>query len=191
MEIKGAEATVTLEDGKAIKKREAKDYRHPDLDERIRKDRNRKEVRNIERAQKYGVKAPEVIEEGDYSIEMDEIEGRMLKEILPENIAPLKDMGENVARLHSSEGVHGDLTTSNAIWDGENVFLIDFGLADTTSRTEDRAVDLHLFKQVLQSSHTEVADKAWQKFLEGYSWFEESEEVLKHLEKVEKRGRYK
>ena len=191
MEVRGAEALVEISDGRVVKKRQSKNYRHPELDTRIRKDRNRREARNLKRARKYGVNVPEVVEEEEYSIEMREIDGRTVKEILPDNLEPLKNLGENVARLHSSEAVHGDLTTSNALWNGEKVFLVDFGLSDTTSRTEDRAVDLHLFKQVLESSHTEVAEAAWKTFIEGYSGFKESDKVLEHLEEVEKRGRYK
>lgn len=191
MEVRGAEAVVKITGDKVSKHRQSKDYRHPDLDKRIREDRNRREARNLKRAHKYGVNVPKLIEEKEYTIEIEKIEGNTLKEALPENIESAKDIGENVGKLHSSETIHGDLTTSNAIWTGDKVFLIDFGLSDTTSRTEDMAVDIHLFKQVLESSHSEIAENAWNKFVEGYSSFENSEKVLNHLEKVEKRGRYK
>ncbi|MFT4868365.1 MAG: TP53 regulating kinase-like protein [Candidatus Nanohaloarchaea archaeon] len=102
----------------------------------------------------------------------------------------MKELGENVALLHSIDIIHGDLTTSNAIAD-EEIYLIDFGLSFRSQRIEDRAVDIHLLKQVLESSHPEVSKEAWQNFLKGYSEYEDSEKVLEQLEEVEQRGRYK
>jgi len=103
----------------------------------------------------------------------------------------MKSYGTNIAYLHSTEIIHGDLTTSNAMVSNGELYVIDFGLSFRSQRLEDKAVDIHLLKQVLNSSHPEVAERAWQKFVEGYSEYEKSDEVLEQLEDVEKRGRYK
>jgi tRNA A-37 threonylcarbamoyl transferase component Bud32 len=51
-------------------------------------------------------------------------------------------------------------------------------------------VDIHLLKQVLNSSHPAVVEEAWNRFLDGYRP-ENRDEILEQLEEVEKRGRYK
>ena len=42
--------------------------------------------------------------------------------------------------MHSCDVVHGDLTTSNAMWDTEarRVVLIDFGLSTVSALAEDK-----------------------------------------------------
>lgn len=189
MRQKGAEATVETVNGKVLKKREPKKYRHRELDNKIREERTETEVKLMKEAIKYGVNAPRPEKISEAEIEMEEIDGRPLKEVIEERPELLKEMGENVAKLHSSDIIHGDLTTSNALVE-EKVFLIDFGLSFRSQRVEDRAVDIHLLKQVLNSSHPKVAEEAWNSFLEGYRP-EDREEVLEQLEEVEKRGRYK
>jgi Kae1-associated kinase Bud32 len=103
----------------------------------------------------------------------------------------MKSYGQNIGYLHSTEIIHGDLTTSNAMVSDDKLFVIDFGLSYRSQRVEDKAVDIHLLKQVLNSSHPDVADEAWEKFVEGYSDYDRSDEVLQQLKDVEKRGRYK
>ena len=103
----------------------------------------------------------------------------------------MNNYGQNIAYLHSADIIHGDLTTSNAMTlDGE-IYIIDFGLSFRSQRSEDKAVDIHLLKQVLNSSHPEVAKKAWRNFIDGYTEYEKSDEVLEQLKDVEERGRYK
>ncbi|MFB6114840.1 MAG: KEOPS complex kinase/ATPase Bud32 [Candidatus Nanohalobium sp.] len=189
MKQKGAEATVTAEDGKVIKEREPKKYRHRDLDTKIREERTETEVKLMEEAIRYGVNAPEPEKIGNTTLEMEKIEGRPLKEVVEDRPEIMEQYGENVAKMHSADIIHGDLTTSNAIVD-EGLYIIDFGLSFRSDRVEDKAVDIHLLKQVLNSSHPEVADKAWESFLEGYRP-ENREDVLEQLKEVEKRGRYK
>ncbi|MFB6180992.1 MAG: KEOPS complex kinase/ATPase Bud32 [Candidatus Nanohalobium sp.] len=187
----GAEATVEIGDEKVLKKRKPKKYRHPELDQKIREERTETEKELIQKASKYGVNTPKIRKENISTLEMEKIEGESLKKVAGSEKEVFEKMGENVARLHSTGIIHGDLTTSNALISGEKVFLLDFGLSFQSDRTEDKAVDIHLLKQVLESSHPEVAEKAWENFLKGYKDLEESEEVLKQLEEVEKRGRYK
>lgn len=189
MKEKGAEATVESSDGRVLKKRNPKKYRHEKLDQKIREERTETEVKLIQEAIKYGVKAPEAEKKDESTIEMEEIDGRPLKEVLEDRPELMKAYGENVSNLHSADVIHGDLTTSNALV-SEEVFLIDFGLSFRSERVEDKAVDIHLLKQVLNSSHPRAKDEAWENFLEGYDP-EDREEILEQLKEVEQRGRYK
>jgi len=103
----------------------------------------------------------------------------------------VKEIGEKIAVLHNNNIIHGDLTTSNMIFNKE-VFFIDFGLSFFSHKIEDKAVDLHLLKQALESKHYKIWEKAFKIVLESYKKkAENSDEILKRLEKVEKRGRYK
>ena len=71
------------------------------------------------------------------------------------------------------------------------VYFIDFGLSFSSSKIEDKAVDLHLLRQALESKHFKHWHILFQEVLKGYEQVSEAEKVLKQLEKVEKRGRYK
>jgi len=188
--LKGAEATVKIREDRVVKIREPKKYRHPDIDAKIIEERTESEKRIIEDAIKHGVNAPETEKTDENILEMEKIEGSTLKEVLDNNTKEMEEVGRNVAYLHSANIIHGDLTTSNIILDDE-VYIIDFGLSFRSERAEDKAVDIHLLKQVLNSSHPEGAEEAWKHFLKGYKEYEESGEVLSQLEEVEKRGRYK
>ena len=89
---------------------------------------------------------------------MQNLEGKRLKEIFLEDGIALKkklakDVGMMVAKLHSAGIVHGDLTTSNFIFNNNKLFLIDFGLASQSTKQEDMGVDLKLIKEVLNSAH--------------------------------------
>jgi len=188
---KGAEATVEIKEDRVVKKREPKNYRNEKLDNRLRTERTEQEQKLVEKAIQYNVNAPETEKVDESTLEQQKIEGTVLKEKVVENPSLLEQLGENVAYLHSADIIHGDLTTSNAIFSNGEIFVIDFGLSFQSQRKEDRAVDIHLLKQVLNSSNPETAEEAWQSFLEGYKEYESSEEVLEQLEEVEQRGRYK
>ena len=102
----------------------------------------------------------------------------------------MKLLGEQVSKLHSHDLIHGDLTTSNVILSGDEVFIIDFGLGFVSKKIEDKAVDLHLLKQALEAKHFENWSELFDNFLQKYE-FNESGEVIERLDVVEKRGRYK
>ena len=71
------------------------------------------------------------------------------------------------------------------------VYFIDFGLGFHSSKIEDKAVDLHLIKEALEAKHPSIYEKAFQAVLKGYNSSANCNKVLKQLEAVEKRGRYK
>ncbi|MFQ3308155.1 MAG: Kae1-associated kinase Bud32 [Candidatus Nanohaloarchaea archaeon] len=188
MTIRGAEAVIEFTDSEAVKKREKKKYRHPELDSKLREERTEREVRLLKRAHKYNVSVPEVLKISKDSFKMEKVEGEKLRDNPKEEY--FRKMGEEVAGLHEIDVIHGDLTTSNVMVNAE-LKIIDFGLAFQSDRVEDRAVDIHLLKQVLESSHSEKAEKLWNAFLEGYKKSDEIDDVLERLEEVEQRGRYK
>jgi TP53 regulating kinase-like protein len=89
--------------------------------------------------------------------------------------------------------MHGDLTTSNFIQTKQNLFLIDFGLANRTEKPDDHAVDLRLFKEILNSAHANVMEKSWKNFVLGYEksvGAKHCKKILQLVAVIESRGRY-
>jgi Kae1-associated kinase Bud32 len=189
MSKQGAEAWISFEGGEVSKQRREKEYRHPELDERLREERTETEIRLMKDARHHGVPVPEILEEDSTGFRMEEVDGEMMKDVLDPEL--FRSLGENVAILHSIDVIHGDLTTSNVMVENSEIRIIDFGLAFRSQRIEDRAVDIYLLKQVLESSHPVHADSCWEKFLDGYRDYEKSGKVLERFEEVKERGRYK
>lgn len=204
---RGAEAVIILKDNKIIKKRVKKSYRIDKIDEKIRKLRTRSEAKMIEKASKL-IPIPKVIQvnEKTKEITLEFIQGKKLSENLSNFSNKLQKeicnkIGINVSKIHDSNLIHGDLTTSNMIYVENNnlnkklidfqVYFIDFGLGFFSSKIEDKAVDLHLLKEALEAKHFENKEKLFNSILEGYSISKESAKVLEQLKKVESRGRYK
>ncbi len=78
--------------------------------------------------------------------------------------------------------------------DGNNIFriyFIDFGLGFISRKVEDKAVDLHLFKEALEARHFKHWEILFEEFVKGYKRCSDSKKILEQLRKVEKRGRYK
>ncbi len=69
--------------------------------------------------------------------------------------------------------------------------FIDYGLSLFSIRLEDKAVDIHLFKQALESKHHKIFNEAYKLFLEGYNTSKNSKHILERLVNVESRGRNK
>lgn len=198
----GAEAIIQLEGDKVIKERIVKGYRHPILDEQIRKSRTKKESKILIKAKEAGVNVPKVlnadkkrIPKDKFNLEIEYIQGDKLSEELnsyekEKQFKIMEKLGKQVAILHEKDIIHGDLTTSNVIFSESKIFIIDFGLGFISKRHEDKAVDLHLIKQALEAKHWQNWEDLFEHFSEGYKW-EKSEEVLEQLKKVEARGRYR
>ncbi len=182
----GAEAEITLENGFILKKRIVKKYREPQLDLRIRRERNKKEARLLVKASQK-VNVPKIIDTSEFSIKMEFIKGIKLKD--KENLKGLeKRMGEQIGLLHSLKIFHGDLTTSNILLKKDEIYLIDFGLADR-GKIEDFATDLKVLFECVKASHTGFSETS---FFEGYSkQMLEHNQVFTRLKKVYERGRYR
>ncbi len=190
----GAEAVLTKENGILTKERIAKGYRIRQIDEKIRKSRTRSEANLMRAARRAGINVPAVVDESEFSLRMEYIDGNRVKGLLDNrNYTRIcQGMGESIAKLHERNIIHGDLTTSNMILEGNRIFLIDFGLGFQSNRIEDKATDLHLLKEALESTHFDIAEKAWNMILKVYGReYAEGEKVIKALSKIEKRGRYK
>jgi TP53 regulating kinase-like protein len=190
----GAEAILIKENDSLVKDRIKKGYRNELLDKNLRKRRTKHESKIIEKASKI-IPTPKILKTSEFQIEMSFLEGKKLSELLditkkPEQIEICKQIGKNISKLHENDIIHGDLTTSNMIWHNKKLYFIDFGLSFHSSRIEDKAVDLHLLKQALESKHFKDYEFLLKNCLEHYKW-KDSEKVLKQLEKVESRGRYK
>jgi TP53 regulating kinase and related kinases len=194
----GAEAVISLENDKVLKERVAKGYRIKVLDEKLRKGRTKSEKKLLSKALEIeGVNVPSVFNlkdsEKNFKIEEAFVEGDRLSEKLSsysgeKQFEVLEKIGGMILKLHGEDIIHGDLTTSNIILknDGE-VYLIDFGLGFISRKIEDKAVDLHLFKQALEAKHFQNWEKLLASFFKGYR----AEDVIERLKKVEARGRYK
>lgn len=193
----GAEATVYLDgsSGKDVidKERSKKNYRHEDIDSVLRRSRTRKESKILKALESSGF-VPKLLEQKDHNVVMEYINGVQLKHVLDKKPELAVLIGKNLAYMHDRNLIHGDLTTSNMILVGkgksQKLFFIDFGLSYNSTRVEDKAVDIHLFKQALESKHFRVNDKAYKYFLQGYIP-KEKKDILTRLAVVEQRGRYK
>ena len=194
----GAEAVVYSEAGRIAKQRQPKKYRIKELDDRLRLHRMRREMKVMEALQQLGVPVPKIIDADEKiaTITMQLIDGKKVRDILNgSNYGTIAaDIGKSIGTMHSNNIVHGDLTTSNMISDmGGKIHFIDFGFGLFSDKDEDKAVDLHLFRQALDSSHHKIAAAAFEVAIKSYKEANKSgwKEVLKRLEKVDARGRNK
>ena len=75
----GAEAKIYLDKGKVIKERIKKDYREEELDIFLRKTRTKKEAKLLSDVKRLGLKVPIVYNVEKFSIDMEFIDGIILK----------------------------------------------------------------------------------------------------------------
>jgi len=197
MKIQGAEALLTITKIKTKKERVKKGYRLPTLDNKIRKQRTRSETRILERTNKI-IPTPKIFlkDESNFIIEMETIPGLKLSNhlnSLKNRIKIAHKIGEQVAKLHDNNIIHGDLTTSNMILSNKDkkIYFIDFGLSFISNKIEDKAVDLHLLRQALEAKHFIHLHDLFTAVKKGYEKSKNYGEVFKRFEKVERRGRYK
>ena len=197
---KGAEADVyltTWNTKKSILKiRKEKKYRNSQLDNRIRKQRTIRESQIISDVKSFGISTPLIyfVDYKKFSIYMQYVKGDLVRD-LDEKLIPkiCLELGQIVGKLHENGIMHGDLTTSNFIKTQKHLFLIDFGLANRTEKADDHAVDLRLFKEILNSAHANVMEKSWKNFIIGYEKSvgkKQCKKILELVAVIESRGRY-
>jgi Kae1-associated kinase Bud32 len=189
---KGAEADVYIDKNKIIKIRPVKLYRISIIDKRLRKSRTKSESKIMNEMQKI-INVPKIIKTDNLEkIEMEFINGKKLSENL--NVIDwkfiCKEIGKILTKMHDKNVVHGDLTTSNMVYKNKKVYLIDFGLGFYSRKIEDKAVDLHLLKQSLEAKHFSIFPRAFDIIIKNYKSVQ-SEEIIKRIEIIEKRGRYR
>jgi Kae1-associated kinase Bud32 len=127
---------------------------------------------------------------------MEPINGKVLKKVVDSfSSEELKtifiQLGKEIVKMHNVNIVHGDLTTANILVKDKELYFIDFGLGNFSDKLEDKAVDLRVLRQALESKHHSHPD-LFSFVLEGYSTTHGSKEVIQRLYcAVEMRGRYK
>ncbi|QLH80113.1 bifunctional N(6)-L-threonylcarbamoyladenine synthase/serine/threonine protein kinase [Halosimplex pelagicum] len=191
----GAEATVSIEGDRVVKRRVPRSYRHPALDERLRRERTRVEARLTSEARRRGVPTPLVldVDTAESTITFQRVGDRDLDAGLTAERA--RAVGRHLATIHDAGFVHGDPTTRNVrvasdTGDGDRVFLIDFGLGYHTGHEEDHAMDLHVFAQSLAGT-ADDADRLQAAAEDAYrATSDRGDIVLDRLRAVEGRGRY-
>lgn len=197
---KGAEAEIRLEEWKGRKViekfRARKGYRNERLDENLRSQRIKNEVRLMTESRRLGISVP-IIYDVDLKgnkIIMEYIEGERVKDILQSDYADkggiCHRIGEDVGRMHRRGIAHGDLTTSNILLSNGRLYYIDFSLGEKTKEIEVLGVDLHLLREAFLSAHSQIFE-LFEDVLSGYlSTFRDGSEVVKKMKEIESRGRY-
>lgn len=198
---RGAESLVYLDDyegeNSIIKERIPKNYRIKNLDDKLRKERTKKEVKLLTEARKIGVPTPRIlhVDEKNFKIVMERIDGTMVRDFLNSSNKDVErvcfEIGKLVGKLHQNNIIHGDLTTSNMILKDSIVYFIDFSLGDISSRVENKGVDLNLFSEALSSTHFKIYDKCWHNFLAGYEQeYLNAKQIIEKVKEIKKRVRY-
>ncbi|KIL60060.1 hypothetical protein M378DRAFT_187853 [Amanita muscaria Koide BX008] len=174
-----------------LKYRFHKQYRHPSLDASLTRARVAGEARALLKCLRSGVHVPGIrmvdATEGVLGIEW--IDGQSVRRLLPggaeeeeessadeavgDDNDPLGEygitidqlmtmIGNELAKMHKIDIIHGDLTTSNmmlrhpfSLPAKHNKVLIDFGLAFQSGLVEDKAVDLYVLERAFASTHPE------------------------------------
>jgi len=197
---RGAEAdiysTIWNKKKAILKIRKKKSYRNSILDQKIRKQRTIRESQIISQVKSFGISTPLIyfMDTNKCSILMQYIDGKIVRDMENSNIVKIcSEIGRIVGIMHKNGIMHGDLTTSNFIVDKKKLFLIDFGLASRTEKPDDHAIDLRLFKEILNSAHAKVMEKSWKNFQKGYSkavGLKYTKKILNLVAVIESRGRY-
>lgn len=193
----GAEAVLLLEktksqkkeQDKVIKKRLKKSYRIKEIDERLRSSRTKREVKVLEKLHDLGFVPRVLATDNQNTIEIEYLDGKRLSECLEqEQYETLgQEIGKKIKQVHDRGIIHGDLTTSNMILKDNKIYFIDFGLSFFSEKVEDKAVDIHVLEEALESRHHTVSKNVFAAVKKAYH----DAGVLKRLEQVEMRGRNK
>ncbi|MDE1859836.1 MAG: Kae1-associated serine/threonine protein kinase, partial [Candidatus Micrarchaeota archaeon] len=95
-----------------------------------------------------------------------------------------KSAGKLLAKLHNIDIAHGDFTPANLISSGNKLYLIDFGLSESTNSIEEKALDLLLMRRHMHAS-------LYRSFIDNYAKAaKQGREITARLAKIEERGRY-
>jgi TP53 regulating kinase-like protein len=197
---RGAEADIFViswfGENAISKIRKPKPYRNALLDSEIRKKRTIHEANMLSATKLARVITPFVfyVDPKRAEIIMEWIEGENVKNIIDYELAV--EIGRYAARMHSRNIIHGDLTTSNFIFNKNRrkLTLIDFGLSYFSERFEDKAVDVRLIKEILMSAYADRFEALYSNFLLGYKEVsgdpQLTTKILNTVQEIEKRGRY-
>ncbi len=181
---RGAEASLRRVEWMGLpavaKERDAKGYRPKALDQRLRTERTRAEVRLLVEARRLGVRTPIVydIDLAHHRVIMEELPGPTLRACLedprfePESLrAMVRSLGVALGRLHAGGIAHGDLTSSNVLFpDGPSgpAALIDLSMGTRNAGVEERGIDLHLVDEDLRALSPK-GEALLKEFFAGYA----------------------
>ena len=183
----GAEAKIylinTFAKKLALKSREPKRYRQATLDEKIRRERTKREAKIISRLGSLGVNVPKLVAVGKFSIMIKMLDGILLKDTRP-NLDTMVKAGRLLAAMHKNDIAHGDFTPANLMLFKKSVYVIDFGLSEFTKSLEEKAIDLLLMKRAISYSQYKPFEDSYKENYQG------SKDVIERLDEIEKRGRY-
>jgi Kae1-associated kinase Bud32 len=185
------------------KERDAKTYRPKALDERIRRERTRNEVRLLQEARRLGVRTPVVydVDLAQHRIILERLPGPTLRELLEGSggataplEAPIRAFGRALGRLHAGGIAHGDLTSSNVLFpDGPEgaAALLDLSMGERTASLEGKGIDLHLVEEDLRGLHPK-GEELVRLFLAAYAEVDpaHAEEVVRRAREIKGRIRY-
>ncbi|MEM4134077.1 MAG: KEOPS complex kinase/ATPase Bud32 [Candidatus Micrarchaeia archaeon] len=182
---RGAEAKVYFSDlfglPVVIKIRDKKEYRISELDEILRKTRNKTEARCILHALKNSINVPKIYHAGKYELILERLEGKLMKD-RKNSPNDYRNVGKLLCKLHSIGITHGDFTPANVMFIKNEPYIIDFGLAEFSKDPEERAIDVLLMKRSI--------GRNFKYFLEGYKNLKGWEKIIGQMDEIEKRGRY-
>lgn len=193
--FKGAESNIYLTkwyDKRAISKiRIPKAYRQRILDQDLRRRRTISESRMINLTKEFGLRTPYIyfVDPFRAEIVMEFISGTRASKVLTSAIC--FDIGKFVSTLHIYNIIHGDLTPANFIVN-RKITMIDMGLSFYSTRTEDKAMDIRLFKEILRSTFHHSFSKFFDEFLDGYKSVNSMElkNIRERIDEIETRKRY-
>lgn len=198
----GAEAVVEEADYLGIpavrKTRPPKTYRVPMLDQKLRNERLRNEVRLLRDARRAGVRTPVVLDVDTeaMALVLERLDGPTLTEVLTDARDPsrrplaVQRWGSALGRLHAAGISHGDLTASNVLWTGGDVAFLDLSLGDRAPGLEELGVDLHLVQEDLNTLCPD-AQELFARFLAAYQGaFPGAGPVLERSREIQGRIRY-
>lgn len=192
------------------KERFQKEYRHPDLDSSLTKERMKRESRALIKCKCAGIRTPTIylvdfkrrtifMQYLVYSITVK----NFIESALEYDVEAISvQIGEVLGKMHTNNIIHGDLTTSNMLLVNKNdelsfnkienleIVFIDFGLAHVDGSDEDKGVDLYVLERALVSTHP-LAKEIFKKILVGYKKLNKSgfKSVQVKYEEVRARGR--
>jgi Kae1-associated kinase Bud32 len=180
---RGAEATLRAVDWwgfpALLKERDPKGYRPKKLDDRLRRERTRTEVRLLVDARRLGVRTPLVydVDLERHRIILEELPGPTLRQLIEEGTVPpdglgraVRGFGVTLGRLHAGGIAHGDLTSSNVIYpDGPDrpPAFLDLSMGTRSPGVEELGIDLHLVEEDLKALSPRAAALV-RAFHEGY-----------------------
>ena len=193
--FKGAESNIYLTkwyNKKAISKiRIPKIYRHRVLDDDLRRRRTISESKMITLAKEFGLRTPYIyfVDPFRAEIVMEFISGTRASKVLTSSIC--NEIGRFVSTLHLFNIIHGDLTPANFIVN-RKITMIDMGLSFHSTRREDKAMDIRLFKEILKSTYHRNYSEFFGDFLDGYKSVnsKELDKILQRIDEIETRKRY-